>query len=704
MSPLAAARRGLRTSWAPAPLVVALAAAVLVTSIFLGVRIPGLGTLAPFAEVAGLDYSAGPQQSFAPLDPQYLANLFGLPLPPAPPGSSRVRGRPLFTPPEDVTSIDPSTIHSVPQPVPFTNDAFAQAAPIQQLPYTSSTYAHGASRDQAEPKSCSSGEGTVWFRYVAARTGTLFVNTFGSQGGIVLGVFSGSDESHLTRVACALGPSGNAQLQYTATATTTYFFQIATPGRRVVFNLSPLGTMELATRSSRGIQSDGLSVDSVLSGDGRYVGFDSGATNLVPGANKNCPTAPSLGEEVANEIENLRIQDRVYLVCHQVYLFDRLTKKVELVSRSSSGEPADGASVMESMTPDARYIVFSSRATNLSPLDNDPQRRKDQFSGTDVYVRDRLTGRTILAAMSDIPSWGAANYDNFHADISADGRFVSFQSRATNLVMGDESGNWDVFVRDLWKDHTERVSVTSDGRPVAGDVAADSMSADGRFVSMESNAALVPGRSNGHYVTYIRDRIAHTTQIVSISSDGRVANGDNEEEIGRGHLSADGRYIVFGSRASNLVPGDTNEAIDIFVHDRIGGRTYRVSVTSGGVQEPNEAKRRYIVNTPVESPSFSARAFSISANGRYVAFDSVAANMTAHDRNHLPDVFVHDLVTGATVLASTDRFGDTGDLHSLQPSISGDGRYVSFVSYSSDLGAVDTNAEADIYVYHLNFD
>ena len=701
MSPVGVARRSLTAAnagrWGRAPLILALATAVLTTSIVLGVRIPGLGLLAPFADATSLDYSAGPR-SLSPLDPRYLNDLFGLPLPTAPGTSSRTLGIPR-PPSEEPKSIDPSTIHSVPQPVPFTNDSFAQAAPVQELPYTSNTYARGASREQGEPSSCSSADGTVWFRYVAARTGTLFVNTFGSQGTVVLGVFSGANEANLRRVACAIGPSGNAQLHYAATAGTTYFFQIATPGRRVVFNLSPLGSMELVSRSSLGIQSDGRSESPALSGNGRYVAFDSGASNLVPGTERACPTAPSLAEEAAGQI-----QYQVDLICHQVYLFDRATKILQLVSRSSAGAPANGDSHMDAMTPDARYVVFNSRATNLSRFDNNPQRKGEPFSGVDVYVWDRLTGHTVLAAMSDIPSWGGANWDTFRADISANGRFVTFQSRATNLVDGDASGNWDVFVRDLWTNHTERVSVGSDGKPVSGPVLADSISADGRFVTMQSAAALVPGRANGAQQLFVRDRLRRTTEIVSVSSAGQLGNSDVDEAAGAGHLSADGRYVVFASRASNLVPGDTNSAIDVFVHDRIGGGTYRVSVTSGGVQEPNEAKRRYIVNVRGFQPYFSARTFAISADGRFVVFDSVASNITAQDRNQLPDVFVHDLVTGATVLVSTNRLGSPGDLHSLDSSISADGRYATFVSYASDLGPVDTNAETDVYVYNLNFE
>ncbi len=205
---------------------------------------------------------------------------------------------------------------------------------------------------------------------------------------------------------------------------------------------------------------------------------------------------------------------------------------------------------------------------------------------------------------------GAAPSISVDTSISADGRFVVFQSDATNLVAGDTNGASDVFVHDRQTGTTTRVSVDSAGHeatglyPASGDPA---ISADGRFVAFDSNATnLVAGDTNSAYDIFVHDRQTGTTTRVSVDSAGNQANGYDPS------LSADGRFVAFTSGASNLVAGDTNGASDVFVHDRQTGTTTRVSVDSAGWQ----------------AYSFSHLP-SISADGRFVAFASNATNLVA---------------------------------------------------------------------------
>ena len=294
----------------------------------------------------------------------------------------------------------------------------------------------------------------------------------------------------------------------------------------------------------------------------------------------------------------------------------------------------------------------------------------------DVFVRDRKLHRTYLVSVSSAGVQG--NGDSFEPSISPDGRYVAFDSAASNLVAGDTNGYIDVFVRDRMLHRTYLVSVDSAG--VQGNIGSfdPSISADGRYVAFQSSASnLVAGDSNGVEDVFVRDRKLHRTSLVSVDSAGVQGNGDSFEPS----ISPDGRYVAFISAASNLVASDTNGYIDVFVRDRMLHRTYLVSVDSAGVQGNNG--------------SFEP---SISADGRYVAFDSVASNLVASDTNSYEDVFVRDRKLHRTYLVSVDSAGVQGNNESYDPAISADGRYVAFTSYASTLVSGNTNGYVDVFV------
>jgi Tol biopolymer transport system component len=286
--------------------------------------------------------------------------------------------------------------------------------------------------------------------------------------------------------------------------------------------------------------------------------------------------------------------------------------------------------------------------------------------------------RTVRVSVADGGGQGVES--SVTPQISANGRYVAFFSTASNLVPGDTNDDWDVFVRDRQAGTTERVTVSSTGAEEDG--AAHSMariSADGRYVAFPSYATnLVPGDTNDNSDVFVRDLLTGQTSRVSVSSAGAQADGFSAFSLA---LSPDGRYVLFDSDADNLVPGDTNGLRDIFLHDRRTGQTTRVSIASGGGQADHFS----------ESPA-------ISADGRYVAFDSFASNLVPGDTNGFSDVFVHDRRTGRTTLISRNPAGAPSLYNSFYPSLSADGRFVSFQSESPDVVAGDTNDKADVFV------
>ena len=290
--------------------------------------------------------------------------------------------------------------------------------------------------------------------------------------------------------------------------------------------------------------------------------------------------------------------------------------------------------------------------------------------------------------MSISTSGAQGNGYSWAVGISAYGRFVVFNSDATNLVPGDTNTQSDVFVRDRRSGETTRVSVTSSGAQADqspnefGGSRAGGISANGRYVAFGSDATnLVPHDTNRAGDVFVHDSVTGKTQRVSVSSSGRQAN--RPAVAGIPAISADGRYVAFMSTASNLVRGDTNRKWDVFVHDRVTGKTQRVSVSSAGRQAngDNEA-----------SPA-------ISASGRYVAFASFASNLVPGDSNGAGDDFIHDRVTHRTLLASLSSTGEQGNDSSYVDTgaLSADARYLAFSSWASNL-APDANPAPDVFV------
>jgi Tol biopolymer transport system component len=357
----------------------------------------------------------------------------------------------------------------------------------------------------------------------------------------------------------------------------------------------------------------------------------------------------------------------------------------ERISVSAAGEQANDASFSASMSADGRYTAFVSLASNLVPDDTN--------NGCDVFVRDNSNGAIERVSVSSTEAQVDTGFNCDAPAISADGRYVAFQSDGAGLVPNDSSTNSDVFVRDRELGTTERVSVGSDGEtPIGngtefGNSLDPAISANGRFVAfMSSGRNLIPGRQIFETHVYVRDLLTGTTEIVSERPDGQTSNGPAAQPS----LSADGRYVAFVSYSEGLVPGDDNLGPDIFVRDRVTETTEAVSVSSAG------ALPQYLSWRPQsEGPS-------ISADGGYVAFSSNARDLVPGDDFNDYDVFVRDRVAGTTRMASVTSTGEQaygGD--STGASISADGRFVAFHSSAGNLSPGGGFGTSDIIVFDV---
>ena len=344
---------------------------------------------------------------------------------------------------------------------------------------------------------------------------------------------------------------------------------------------------------------------------------------------------------------------------------------------NATGTTGDADSQLASVSADGRFIAFWSLASTLVTGDT---------NGTnDVFVRDRSTG--VVERVS-VDSRGRQSVGgdrdgvldtNFGRPvISGDGRFVAFATSATNLVKGDRNDAVDVFLRDRASGSTERVTMASRKIEANGESFRPALSPDGRFVAFGSFADnLVAGDTNVASDVFVRDRQAGTLERVSVTSAQLQADNSSDSPA----ISADGRFVASASSASNLVPGDVDGISDVFVRDRSAGTTEGVSVNPG-VEFGNHSG----------SPA-------ISADGRFVAFESWESDLVPGDTNNSFDVFVRDRSTGALERVSVDSAGVQGDDWSLSPSISADGRYVAFHSFAGNLVTGDGNFDYDVFVH-----
>lgn len=412
-------------------------------------------------------------------------------------------------------------------------------------------------------------------------------------------------------------------------------------------------TSRLSTDSS-GAQANSYSFDAALSQDGLLCAFDSLANNLVPGDTNGF---------------------------YDVFLKDRTTGNTELISVDSSGVQGNRDSFLPFMSPDGRFVIFSSLSNNLVSGDTNGH--------YDVFLRDRLNGTTERVSIRGAGLQG--NADSFGLGVSSDGNNIYFESYATNLVANDTNGQGDVFVRNRVTAKTTRVSVDSAGNEGDNYSWWGGMADDASAVCFYSAATnLIPNDFNGKVDIYLHDMNTGITSRVSADPSGNDADGNSVLP----RMSSDGRYVVYRSAATNLIPNDTNGFEDIYVFDRAAGVSDRVSIDSYG-NESNDNSCD-VPNPPnADINTYGA----ISTDGQFVVFDSQATNLVDNDTNGVTDVFIHNRYTGLTQRISVDSTGAQSNDVALIGTISDDGSVAAFQSIATNLVPNDTNNDSDIFAH-----
>ncbi len=302
--------------------------------------------------------------------------------------------------------------------------------------------------------------------------------------------------------------------------------------------------------------------------------------------------------------------------------------------------------------------------------------------------KDAQAAAGTVIRVSVLQGGGQASGRSSLPALSADGVVAAFVSSASDLVTDDTNGVADIFVADL-TGHISRVSVSSGGVQADGDSYDVALSDSGRYVAFSSSASnLTPGDTNGKRDIFVHDRQTGTTERVSVSSGGDQGDGDAGEGAPSLDISGDGRYVVFQSAASNMIPNDvTVGEFDIYIHDRLTGETGLVSMASDGAQADRYSSEP-----------------SVSGDGRYIAFFSYATNLDSRVGSPNPGhIYVRDRQTGWTELVSVGRNGEPANGASNAPRISSDGRYLAFELVGSNLVPNDSNGYNDIFVRDLLF-
>jgi Tol biopolymer transport system component len=380
------------------------------------------------------------------------------------------------------------------------------------------------------------------------------------------------------------------------------------------------------------IQGESSTFGKAMSGDGRFVVFSVDDDGL-PGSDGT----------------------------RDVYVRDRRRGRTRLVSRNSSGNPADGmSSDAIAISQNGDFVVFAVDADNLPGAPGLQE----------VYLRNLRTGKTRLVSKRSDGEFLDGPSDN--PSVSAGGRVVAFNSQADNLPGNDSYA--DVYVHDRRSGKTKLVSKTSGGVPANETSDWPSSSADGSRVSFQSQADNLPG-PDAFVNVFVRNLRTGTTRLVSKTSSGEHL--DASAVASGGSMSANGGFVAFESDATNL-PGGGNTTSDVYLHAIRTGKTRLVSKTSGG--------------TPANGASDTP---SVSGNGRFIGFESEGDNLPGAPG--FTDVYIHDRRSGRTRLISRTTSGALGDEDSFYISISVDGRFAAFSSRADNFSARDDNDYLNVF-------
>lgn len=405
------------------------------------------------------------------------------------------------------------------------------------------------------------------------------------------------------------------------------------------------GSITRISTDAAGGQANYDSLSPVFSPDGTKVAFYSYASNLVPGDTNGT---------------------------YDIFVKDLTTGAITRVSTDARGAQANGSSYRPVFSPDGTKVAFYSYGSNLVPGDTN--------GASDIFVKD-LTTRVITLVSTDGTD-AQGNSSSYGPVFSPDGTKVAFYSLASNLVPNDTNGAIDIFVKDLLSGETIRIATNAAGAQ-GNDYSYQAVfSPDGTKVAFYSYASnLVAGDTNNNADIFIKDLNSGAVTLVSTDAAAIQGNSSSYTPV----FSPDGTKLAFTSVATNLVPGDTNGIVDVFVKDLTTGLVTLVTADATGVQ--------------ADSYSYSPQ---FSPDGTKVAFYSYASNLVPGDTNGATDVFMKDLTTGAVTRLSTDAAGAQGNGFSDSPVFSPDGSKVAFSSGAPNLVSGDTNNISDIFVKDLS--
>jgi len=393
------------------------------------------------------------------------------------------------------------------------------------------------------------------------------------------------------------------------------------------------------SRSNAGVQGNGASGAPAITADGALIAYSSEASNLVTGDTNDAS---------------------------DIFVFNMSTQRTSRASRTGANGQLNGPSTQPSISSDGRFVVFSSSATNVVTSDSN--------SAPDIFMRDRQAATTSRLSTA---GGAEANGPSFDPSISADGRYVAYQSDATNLTDNDRNRDTDIYLLD--RQGATLFLADPAAKPIAGlEATASAVSRDGTKVAFDSTASsLVPHDTNGRRDVFVRD---YSTGAVSRVS-RPTGDGEGDFDSSEPSINKDGRFVAFMSSATNLVPGDTNVREDVFVRDRLNRTTVRANVSSTG-----------------EQSAWPTRLPRISGNGHHVVFYSRASNFYPGDDELTDDVFVRDLTANLTEHINADENAARRNFDvSVSPAISDSGRYVVLASRES-LEPGDTSGDMDAYL------
>lgn len=407
--------------------------------------------------------------------------------------------------------------------------------------------------------------------------------------------------------------------------------------------------LQIISRNADGDLGDDESYDPSISRDGHFVVFASAATNLVP--------------DDTNGVAD-------------TFVYDIEADALERVSINNDGEEADDYSYNGVVSGDGRYVLYASSATNLVPGDTN--------GVEDIFLYDRDTNTVELISVAD--GGGFGDDTSLYATMTPDARYIVFTSLASNIISGDTNSTSDIFVRDRVLETTERVSLNSNEEELDAQSGSPTISSNGLFVAFESLASNAAPGGNPDQNVYLRDLTLGTTELISVNSDGDVGDIGSFLSVPNNLISDDGRYVLFGSNATNLYIGDTNGSTDVFVRDTLLGTTELVSVSTEGVFGDDDSVQG-----------------SLDPGGRFASFRSQSDLLDTEDATSgFFDLFIRDLDLGTTtrISVNTNEVQANGESEIVGMFPEG-ARYFTYYSEATNLVSGDTNGTYDIFLGEL---